>query len=73
MSRRHHDVAVHMGLQPQEPSLYISLSFDVDRAARLEDELALELLVDRTRYLNGVGDSPDSIRLARFTVSPQRS
>ena len=64
---------VGAGLQSQEPGLYLPLALDFDSAARLEGELALELLVDRARHLNGVGIPPDSIRLARFTVSPHKS
>src|SRR4029453_12305366 len=42
------------GLQLQQPRFDTALALDLDRAARLEDELVLELVVDRPCHLDHV-------------------
>ena len=44
-------------LESQYPGFHFSLAFDFDNAARLENELVLELFVDGARHLNRVGNS----------------
>ena len=44
-------------LKSQYPGFHFSFALDFDSAARLEDELVLELFVDGARHLNRIGNS----------------
>ena len=58
---------------PEEISLLLAAAFNIDRATGFEHILLPHLPVNGIGYLDFAGDAWLSMRLAIFTVSPQRS